>query len=215
MALAHDKENGLYSIRYNQEFSPEYSQTKIDKAERRLKVKKELLEDIQNEVRLLELDAYNIYREEVAYYFILPNMIDKAKQWLAMLNDPKIKIDKRKKYEEKNVYEYITHKLEELLGQSDIKITKFSQMGYEHFADIIGFECNGHYFHLTIPIIQRISLKDYQDNGAYEFQLRLHVKEGESMYGLIGITFNENELKDFMNKFLEEQNTETEGDISK
>ena len=201
MALAlTNNQDGFYINRYNEPLSIE----KFKTAERRLKEKKNLLEDVQNEIRLLELDAFATYRKEVIYCFILPTMVDKARKWLEMVNNKELKLDMRKKYEERDMFNYLTQDLQKIFDQPDIKITGFSMMGYNRSADIIEFDCKGHHFILTIPIIQNISLEDYQYNGAYAFQIHLHVEEKEHIHDLVGITYEENELKDIMNKWFAE-----------
>lgn len=202
MALAFtNDQDGFYINKYNEPLSTQ----KFATAEKRLKEKKEHLADVQNEIRLLELDAFSTYRKEVIYYFILPTMVDKAKKWLEMVNNKELKLNKRKKYEEQNTFNYLTQDLQKLFDQPDIKITGFSMLGYHRSADIIEFDCKGHHFILTIPIIQNISLEDYQYNGAYAFQIRLHVEEKSHIHDFVGVTYDENELKDIMNKWFAEK----------
>ena len=202
MALAFTNDNhGLYINKYNEPLTI----TKIETAERRLKEKKDHLEDVQNEIRLLEFDAFSIYRKEVTYYFITPTTIDKARKWLEMVNNKELKLDKRKKYEEQNTFNYLTQDLQKIFDQPDIKITEISMLGYHRSADIIEFDCKGHHFILTIPIVQNISLEDYQYNGAYAFKIHLHVEEKAHIHDFVGATYDENELKDIMNKWFAEK----------
>lgn len=201
MALAFtNNPDSFYINKYNEPLSIE----KFKTAERRLKEKKEYLKDIENEIRLLELDAFSTYRKEVIYCFILPTMVDKAKKWMEMINNKELKLDKRKKYEEQNTFNYLTQDLQKIFDQPDIKITEFSMLGYNRSADIIEFDCKGHHFILTIPIIQNVSLEDYQHNGAYAFKIRLHVEEKEHIHDFVGVTYDENELKDILNKWFAE-----------
>ena len=186
------------------------SQTKIDRAERRLKAKKEQLDDIKNELRLLEEDAYRTYITEVRYDRFPPTMIEKARKWFdEMLNNKNFKIDKRKKYEEKEVFDWLIKNLRNTFEQPDIEITEFSILGYGHTADIIYFTCKGHKFVLQIPIIQNVSFKDYQDESDYVFKIRLHSNEKECIHEFVGATFEEDELKDILNKYLKQLNKET------
>ena len=95
MALAHAKKDSFYTNAYGEMLSLE----KFALAERRLREKKKLLEDVQNEYKLLEADAFKTYKKEVIYLLSLnPALINKAMKWLNMLEDKKNKIDKRKKY---------------------------------------------------------------------------------------------------------------------
>ena len=199
LALTNDN-NGFYVNRFNEPLSKQ----KFATAERRLKEKKEYLEDVQNEIRLLELDAYNTYKGEVIYCFILPTMVDKARKWLEMVNNKELKLDKRKKCEERDAFNYLTQDLQKIFNQPDIKITELKMLSYHRSADIIEFDCKGHHFILTIPIVQNVSLEDYQYNGAYAFQIHLHVEEKEHIHDFVGVTYDEDELKDIMNKWFSE-----------
>ena len=68
MALAHAKKDSFYSA------NPYGEMLSLDKfalAERRLREKKKLLEDVQNEYDLLEADAFKTYKKEVIYLLSL------------------------------------------------------------------------------------------------------------------------------------------------
>ena len=207
MALALTNDNHGF---YINEFHEPLSKQKFATAERRLKEKKDHLADVQNEIRLLELDAFNTYGKEVIYCFILPTMVDKARKWLEMINNKEFKLDKRKKCEERDTFNYLTHDLQKIFDQPDIKITEIKMLGYHRSADIIEFDCKGHHFILTIPIVQNVSLEDYQYNGAYAFQIHLHVEEKKCIHDFVGVTYDENELKDILNKWLDEHSVSAE-----
>lgn len=182
-----------------------YSITKIEQAERRLKEKKQYLEDVQNEYRLLEEDAYNTYKREVIYMRIPPSFVDKARKWLAMINNKENKIDKRKHYEEKDIFEWLTKELKTLFGKDDIKITNIMQYGLGSSANLICFTCQGHKFELFIPIIQNVSLQDYQHQGDYAFKMHISNNDKENILEVIDYTFEEDELKDILNSWLSKQ----------
>ena len=103
------------------------------------------------------------------------------------------------------MFEYLTHDLQNIFEQDDIKITRILQYGYNASADIIEFDCKGYHFQLTIPIIEHIGIKDYQDSGAYAFQIHLHVEERPNVYNFVGDTFEEDDLKDILNKWFAEK----------
>ena len=209
MALNYDADRT--EMRYVMESDKEeLSIIKIEKAERRLNEKKKVVEDIQNELRLLELDAFNTLRKEV-YYFDFPySFVKKTEKWIAMLNDKENKIDKRKKYEEKDAYDCLTHTLEKYLGRQDIEITAIVYEGYSNYATNIHFTCQGYNLYLKVPVISNISMKEYQYYGQYAFKLALYYKSTEYIHEAIDSTYRESELKDILNKFLEEQNAKTE-----
>lgn len=208
MALNYDTNDKMDLYRLSVGEIP--SIVKIEKAEQRLKDKKKIVEDMQNELRLLEFDAFDTLKKEV-YYFDFPySHLEKVRKWISMNNDKENKIDKRKKYEEKDAYECLTHTLEKYLDKQDIKITEIIYEGYNNYAVNIYFTCQGYDLHLKAPMIQNISIKEYQYYGQHVFKLTLYYKVKESIHQAIGSTYRESELKDIFNKFLEEHNAETE-----
>jgi len=208
MALNYDTNDRMNLYRMSVGEIP--SIVKIEKAEQRLKEKKKIVEDMQNELRLLEFDAFDTLKKEV-YYFDFPyTSIEKAVKWIKMSNDKENKIDKRKKYEEKDAYEYLTYTLEKYLDKKDIKITEIIYEGYSSYAVNIFFTCQGYDLYLKVPMIQNISMKEYQYYGQYIFKLTLYHEVKKSISEAIDSTFREPELKDILNKFLEEHNAETE-----
>ena len=107
MSLAND---GSRTWSYNGEIEIP-STVLFEKAERRIKAKKEVIEDLQNEYDLLERQAFNLYKSHVRYYYFSPQLIKTAQDWLFMINSGKDKdgnkLDKRRKYEQKDKYEFI------------------------------------------------------------------------------------------------------------
>ena len=195
---------------YRQSVGEIPSIVKIEKAEQRLKEKKKIVDDMQNELRLLEFDAFDTLKKEV-YYFDFPyTSIEKAVKWIQMSNNKENKIDKRKKYEEKDAYEYLKYTLQKYLDRQDIEITEITYEGYSIYAANIHFTCQGYSLYLKVPIISNISIKEYQYYGQYIFKLTLYHEVKKSVSEAIDSTFREPELKDILNKFLEEHNAETE-----
>lgn len=198
MALAHAKKDSFYSNPYGEMLSLD----KFTLAERRLKEKKKLLEDVQNEYDLLEADAFRTYKKEVIYLLSLnPALINKAMKWLNMLEDKKNKIDKRKKYEEKDIYEMFLKDLQKLLGY-DIEITHITQYGYEGYAYGIYFSYMNHKFELKVPNMDTVDIKHYQDYGDYVFKLALYNCDKPNVAESFGATYFESELKDIFEKWL-------------
>ena len=207
MALAHAKKDSFYT---SNPYGEMLSLDKIALAERRLKEKKKLLEDVQNEYNLLEADAFRTYKKEVIYLLSLnPALINKAMKWLNMLEDKKNKIDKRKNYEKKDIYEMFLKDLQKLLGY-DIEITHITQYGYEGYAYGVYFNCMNHKFELKVPNMDAVDIKHYQDYGDYVFKLALYNCDKPNISECFGNTYFESELKDILNKFLKEHNSETE-----
>lgn len=201
MALAYSKnsDRSLY-VRQSHEM---FSEDKIDLAERRLKDKKQQLEDIQNELRLLEKDAFDIYKQEVFYdWSFNSSIIDGARKWLSMLNNKDNPINKRKKYEEKDHFKWLTDSMKKYFERNDIEITKITQYGYTNYADAIYFNCAGHKFELYIPNMHNMSMKEYQYYSSNTFKMILYDCDKDGFSISIGATYEETELKDILNKFL-------------
>ena len=202
MALAHAKKDSFYTNAYGEMLSLD----KFALAERRLKEKKKLLEDVQNEYDLLEEDAFRTYKKEVIYLLALnPVLIIKAKKWLEMVNDKKNKIDKRKKYDEKDIYEMFLKDLSKFLGY-DIEITHITQYGYEGYAYGVYFSCMNHKFELKIPNMDLVDIKHYRDYGDYVFKLTLYNCDKPNISECFGDTYFESELKDIFEKWLIDNN---------
>ena len=106
MSLAHDKDT--YDIFFN---NPNESSSSLDlfqKVERRIAEKKNVIEDLQNELYLLKKQGFSTYRSEVRYIVIgQESMWIAAQNWLSMMKSKTDKdgnkIDMRKKYTEKSV----------------------------------------------------------------------------------------------------------------
>ena len=205
MALNYDSDRmKMMPIMYCNE--EEFSITKIEKAEKRLQAKKNAVNDMQNELRLLEQDAFDTLKKEV-YYFDFPyTHLKKVGKWITMINDKENKIDKRKKYEEKDAYDYLTHILERYLDKKDVKITGIIYEGYSNYAIDIYFTCQGYELYLKVPMIQNITIKEYQYYGQYIFKLTLYHRTTEHVHDAIDSTYRESELKDIFDKFLEDNN---------
>lgn len=202
MALAHAKKDSFYSNPYGEMLSLD----KFALAERRLREKKKLLEDVQNEYDLLEADAFRTYKKEVIYLLSLnPALINKAMKWLNMINDKKNKIDKRKKYEEKDIYEIFLKDLQKLLGY-DIEITNITQYGYEGYAYGIYFNCLNHKFELYVPNMDVVEIKHYRDYKEHAFKLALYNCDKPNVAESFGATYFESELKDIFEKWLIDNN---------
>lgn len=177
------------------------SESKFATAERRLHDKKQEVEDKQNELRLLEQDAFDTYKEEVGYMLGFTFLIPAAVKWMHMLQDKKV--DKRKRCNEKTAFEQVVEGVQELFDRSDIQVTEFIQEGMSHKGDQIIFTCGGHKFSLTIPLLGNLSVDDYKQEGPYIFKIRLHNCDNSSIHDLVGATFEECDLPEMLSKYLE------------
>lgn len=123
-----------------------------------------------------------------------------ASKWLHMLSSDE-KIDGRKKYEEKEQYEYLTRRISELLDE-EIEILEITFFGYECSAYNVVFKLKNdsfeRKFELVIPETERLN-KDNLDYCNYG-KLRISCQLRPSCWDCIYSSYNVKELK---NKFKE------------
>lgn len=123
---------------------------------------------------------------------------DSAKDWLSIKAQ---KYDKRKKYAEKDAYEYFVDKLKEIFQVDTCEIIRMCYEGYEQYSRWIDFTTDSDYvFHMTIPVIKQITpeLMSYVEYG----KVTLGYYESESCMRLCGTSYNAVELKPIMDKIL-------------
>ena len=173
----------------------------ITRAEQRVAKKKEALEDVQNEYELLEKQAFWLYKTKINYITLDCNLINIAAKWLRMVekneDDDGNKLDKRKKYKEKDTFNYICDVIKRYLGLEDFKIIDIFDYNYNQ-GKHIEFSSHNHNWVLEIPHPDKVSFKEYQARGRYAFMLLLSHKDSEYYSKVVGSTFEEDELKDIM-----------------
>ena len=150
--------------------------------------------------KLLELatkDRIEVIKDYVRYLVCNEQTFKNAQKWLTM----KENADKRRKYEEKEDFEYLENKLKEIFN-SNIKITQLSFMGLENYAYIIDFLCEGNdtVFELTIPRIEMLCEKwwAYMHGG----KLSLHYHKSESILDYMCESYKEEDIKKALKDFL-------------
>ena len=149
--------------------------------------------------KLLELatkDRIEVIKDYVRYLVCNEQTFKNAQKWLTM----KENADKRRKYEEKEDFEYLENKLKEIFN-SNIKITQLSFMGLENYAYIIDFLCEGNdtVFELTIPRIEMLCEKwwAYMHGG----KLSLHYHKNETVLDYLCESYKEEDIKEALEKF--------------
>lgn len=200
---------GLFRKNSDYSFDGTFKYSSIDEinqAERRLANKKQALEDMQNEYNLIEEQTFKVYKSNVEYFIISQDgFIDDCKKWLHMMKENKDndgnKLDGRKSYKEKGIYEYYIGIIKDLLGIEEMNDVEFIDFNFGE-ANIIRFTYLGHKWNLEIPNIQKISLKSYKSYGESVFKLRVGHMNG-CMDEFVGNTFEEDDLKDIMKKGIE------------
>lgn len=180
---------------YNGEYEMS-SLNKFARAERRLSAKKQALDDMKNEYDLIEQQVFRTYKENIQYMLLdQPSTIKTCREWLNMLSKNQDtdgnKLDKRKKYKEKETYDWYIDYIKKLLD--------FGQ------ATNIQFEYKEHNWYLEIPHINAIKLDAYRNYGGSVFKLALvhNDTEHSCSWSQFGSTYEEDELRDIMTQGIE------------
>jgi hypothetical protein len=146
---------------------------------------------------LADEDVAYMIRKNVNYLWV-DYYFDGAKDWLSIKAQ---KYDKRKKYSEKDAYEYLVDKLKEIFQVDTCEIIRMCYEGYEQYSRWIEFTTDSDYvFHMTVPVIKRITpkLMAYVNYG----KIALGYYKGESYRRVCGASYNAAELKPVMDEIL-------------
>ena len=169
--------------------------------ERRLKNKKSLIEDMQNEYDLLEKQAFNTYKHEVIYFFFDSELIKHTRDWLTMVerdvDSNGCKLDKRKKYDEKDSANFFTDYLKRTLDCQDLELVTIYEYNFGEGWSVI-FTSHNETWELYIPMVQNVSIKSYKDSGCSVFQLKILHADSKNCYSWVGSTYEEDNLKTIM-----------------
>lgn len=155
------------------------------------------LERHQKLSQLADEDVAYMIRKNVSYLWVDCNF-DNANDWLSIKAQ---KYDKRKKYAEKDAYEYLVNKLKEIFQVDTCEIIRMCYEGYEQYSRWIEFTTDSDYvFHMTVPVIKRITSKLMADVDYGKVALGYY--ESESCMRMCGASYNAAELKPIMDKIL-------------
>lgn len=175
--------------------------------ERRLKAKEEALDDMQNEYNLLQKQALNTYKGHIYYGLLYEGTIKKASRWIHMLRNNKDadgnKLDKRRKYEEKDTFTFLQEHLNDLFEVDDLVITKIMDYNFGEAGEI-EFTSQGHKWMLKVPYVENIKLDTYQREGYYCFILSLYNNDEDHIRSLVGSTYEEKDLKNILAEGIKE-----------
>ena len=113
---------------------------------------------------------HQLTKEDLAYqirhninYLWFEYFLEDAKNWVVMRD----KCDKRKKYQEKEGYNYLTRKLKEIFNVETLDILEFRTEGYDSCATWCIFTTDTDYiYYLIVPTIKNVSEKN-MENVAY------------------------------------------------
>lgn len=128
----------------------------------------------------------------VDYYF------NKAKDWLNIKSQ---KYDKRKKYEEKDAYDYLVYKLKEIFQVENLEIIRMCYEGYEQYTRWIDFITDSDYiFHMTVPVIKMLTVELLSYTNCGKIALGYHT--GNHSMRVYGTSYNVTDLKSTMDEIL-------------
>lgn len=155
------------------------------------------LERHQKLSQLADEDVAYMIRKNVNYLWV-DYYFDGAKDWLSIKAQ---KYDKRKKYAERDAYEYLVGKLKEIFQIDTCEIIRMCYEGYEQYSRWIEFTTDSDYvFHMTIPVIKRITPKLM--SYLYYGKITLGYYVGKSYRRICGTSYNAAELKPVMGEIL-------------
>lgn len=191
--------NSIYDFNGNYIVNSEYQ---IAQAERRLAAKKQALEDTQNEFNLIENQAFMIYVNNIDYFELdQKSFIKECKDWLNMqktkIDKDGNKLDGRKSYKEKDLYNWYINNIKKILDIKDMEDIKFIDYNFGE-ATIIQFTYCGKEWELSIPHVKTMNIKSYQRYGADVFKLKISVQDSSVSWNRVGSTYEEDELKQIM-----------------
>lgn len=155
------------------------------------------LERHQKLSQLADEDVAYMIRNNVNYLWVDYNF-DSARDWLSIKAQ---KYDKRKKYAEKDAYEYLVDKFKEIFQVDTCEIIRMCYEGYEQYTRWIEFTTDSDYvFHMTVPVVKRITPKLMSDVNYGKIALGYY--KGKSYMKMCGASYNAAELKPIMDKIL-------------
>ena len=168
--------------------------------ELRLNSADELVNDMYKEYckysKLLELataDRIKVIKETVRYEYS-EKVFENAQKWIHMSNDENL--DKRKKYEEKEDFEYLQNILrEDILKNSTVNINGIWFEGYEKYLCEIEFsviETDFSTFRIVIPNLSE--LKEKWWSNMHGGKLALFVSKGDNVWDCLAESYKEEDI---------------------
>lgn len=141
----------------------------ICNAKELFKKEKEEVERHQTLMNLTEANIVRTIKENVHYIWAEETTLLKAQKWLSIRKD----CDKRRNYDEKTSYNFLTSQISEALELSNVEIKNITQCGYDTYAFSVRFTVNDfdYIFELEIPIIKNMTVenREYTCNGMLSF----------------------------------------------
>ena len=155
--------------------------------------------------KLLELakkDRIEVIKNTVFYRYYSEKLLNSAQNWILMSENKSL--DKRKKYEEKEDFEYLQNILkEEIFKNSSLEIISIKFEGYEKYNCSIEFKIaksDSTMFEFVIPNLSLLNEKRWEN--MYSGKLALFYEEKESMWDCICTSYKEEDIEKALKNFL-------------
>ena len=128
--------------------------------------------------------------------------VKSAQKWLSMKDQ---ELDKRKKYDEKDSFEYLTHKIEDLLDLK-IEITDISVLGYDEAAYFIRFTLKEGFssseYELSVPETEKLNKNNLDELCEGKLKLMVRSDTNSCCWNYICASYDKEELKNKFKEFL-------------
>lgn len=166
----------------------------------------ELVEDMRKEYykysKLLELakkDRIEVIKDTVRYMYYSEKLLTSAQNWILMSEDKSL--DKRKKYKEKEDFEYLQNILrEEIFKNPSLEITSIKFEGYEKYNCSIEFKADFTMFEFVIPNLSKLNEKMW--DNMHGGKLALYYEEKENVWDCICTSYKEEDIEKALKNFL-------------
>lgn len=170
-------------------------------SELKLNYADELVNDMYKEYckysKLLELakkDRIEVIKDTVRYTYYSEKLFNYAQSWICMCEDKSL--DKRKKYEEKEDFEYLQNILrEEIFKNPSLEIASIKFEGYEKYNCLIEFkviESDFTKFEIVIPNLSLLNEKRW--DNMHGGKLALYYEKKESVWDCICTSYKEEDI---------------------
>lgn len=125
-----------------------------------------------------------------------------AQKWLSMKDQ---KLDRRKNYDEKTLFDCLTRHIEELLDLK-IEITDISVLGYDEVAFFIRFTIKGDPFgreyELSVPETEKLNKDNLDELCEGKLKLNIRSSTNSCCWNYICASYDTEELKSKFKEFL-------------
>ena len=180
----------------------DYSCVKIARSNELVSDLEKQLKKTQKLLELAKADRIKTIKDEVRYFeeIIYSNYMDKY--ITAKRKGEKI----RKNSEISKSFIIAQNYFRKMLQNDKIKITDFTIEGYEGYKNLIEFVIGNHKFELGIPVLEKCTQRNFEciNDG----KLTVYYCDRPSVWDLKCSSYDENELAEEFNKFLNELNKE-------